>query len=104
MSLTRIIALLLGAAAVLLTVVALRAETTRIHNRIGRVEQETEVLALELRQRELELARLQNPMLIRTRVGLLHAPDANERVPAAQGPPAGKPAAGSKAPAPPRRR
>ncbi len=103
MSLTRIIVLLTGAAAVLLTVVALRAETTRIHNRIGRIDLETEVLALELRQKELELARLQNPMLIRARVGLLHAPDASERGPG-QGSPAGKPAGPGKGPTPPRRR
>lgn len=103
MSLTRIIVLLLGAAAVLLTVVSLRAETTRIHNRIGRIDQETEALALELRQKELELVRLQNPTLIRARMGLLQTPEVNERT-AAPGLPSRRPAGSGKSPSAPGRR
>jgi nucleoid-associated protein YgaU len=103
MSLTRLIVLLAGAAAVMLTVVALRAETTRIHNRIGRIDQEAESLALELRQKELELARLKNPTLIRARVGALRLPEINEGT-SAKPPPAGKPATPGKGQPPPRRR
>lgn len=101
MSLMRLIALLGGAALVLLAVVALRAETIRIHNRIGRIDYEAESLALELRQKELELARLRNPTLIRARVGALRLPE-SEGTPA-KSPSAGKPATPGTG-QPPRRR
>ncbi len=59
----------LGAAlAVLLTVVILRTETSRLHNEIAGLERKIERRGHDLRAVEMELARLRNPMLLRLRV------------------------------------
>ena len=52
----------------LLTVVALRAETVRLHYEVSQLEHRADACREHLRAAELELARLRNPMLIRQRV------------------------------------
>jgi hypothetical protein len=68
MSLRRVVVILAATLATLLTVVVLRAEVTRLHSELSQLERQAEVLWQELRERELELARLRNPALIRARV------------------------------------
>lgn len=68
MTLFRMIVVLIGALAVLLCVVILRAETTRLHYEISQCERRVEACCQRLREAELELARLRNPMMIRDRV------------------------------------
>lgn len=64
----RMIAVLLLWLAVLLAVVVLRSETTRLHYEIASQQQQADNIRHTLRQAELELARLRNPMLLRQRV------------------------------------
>ena len=52
----------------LLVVVALHAETGRLHHEISKLEAESDTVRVQLREAELQLAREQNPMLIRRRV------------------------------------
>jgi hypothetical protein len=59
---------LAGGLALLLCVVVLRAETTRLHNEIAQCELRTERARQRLREVELELERLRNPILLRNRV------------------------------------
>jgi predicted Holliday junction resolvase-like endonuclease len=67
MSLFRTIVVLVGGVVLMLVVVILRAETTRLHYQTAQREQRLEDLREQLRQAEMELARLRNPMLIRER-------------------------------------
>lgn len=62
------IVVLSGGLAVMLVVVVLRTETTRLHYEVSQRERQTEGLHQQLRESELELARLRNPMLIREQV------------------------------------
>ena len=68
MTLLRIIVILAGALALMLAVVILRTETARLHYRISRLQDETGRMHEQLRDANLEIARLRNPMLIRQRV------------------------------------
>ncbi len=68
MTLFRIIAVLVGGLLLLLVVVIQRAETTRLHYEIARCERTADELRQELRESELELARLRNPTRIRQRM------------------------------------
>ena len=52
----------------MLAVVIVRAETTRVHAELSGLDRRAEVLWQELRERELDLARLRSPALIRARV------------------------------------
>jgi outer membrane biosynthesis protein TonB len=54
--------------AVMLVVVVLRTETTRLHFEVSQRERQSEGFRQQLRESELELARLRNPMLIREQV------------------------------------
>jgi len=65
MTLFRIIAVLAGALVLLLIVVILRAETTRLHYAIAQCERRADEVRQELLEAELELARLRNPTRIR---------------------------------------
>ncbi len=65
MTLFRIIAFLVGGLLLLLVVVIQRAETTRLHYEIARCERSADELRQQLREAELELARLRNPRRIR---------------------------------------
>jgi hypothetical protein len=68
MTLTRMIVVFLGGLAVLLWIVVLRAETTRLHYEISGYEDRAETYRQRLRQVELELAQYRNPLLLRERV------------------------------------
>lgn len=68
MTLWRTIVILAGGLVVLLLVVILRAETTRLHYEISRLEHEANGYRQRLREAELELARLRNPMLLKEQV------------------------------------
>jgi hypothetical protein len=67
MTLWRTIVFLGVLAAVMLTVVVLRAETTRLNYRLSELDREAEGIRQQLREKELELARRRHPMLIRSR-------------------------------------
>lgn len=68
MTLFRIIVVLTGALVVMLLVVMLRAETTRLHYEISECERQADQYREQLRALELELARLRNPVVIREKV------------------------------------
>lgn len=68
MTLTRTIAVLSGFLAVALSVVILRAEATRMQFGTSRLDREAEDLINQVHERELELARLRNPAMIRARL------------------------------------
>lgn len=91
MTLFRILVVLAIALAVLLGVVALRAETTRLQYLTSKLDQEAEQSLEQLRQHELELARLRNPMIIRERARALIWPGPEGAPPAAN--PGDKPVA-----------
>ncbi len=65
MTVFRMIVILVGGLAILLLVVILRAETTRLHYEISKCERAADALRQDLQEAELELARLRNPMRIR---------------------------------------
>lgn len=65
MTLLRTLVLLVGGLLAMLAVVILRAETTRLAYEVSQCEQRAEVCRQQLREAELELARLRNPMVIR---------------------------------------
>ncbi len=83
MTLLRTISVLAGALVVMLAVVILRAETTRLHYEISRREARVQRCRQQLREAELELARLRNPMMIRARVRALVAEYLDEAAPPA---------------------
>ena len=68
MSRLRLVIVLSTSLVVLLSVVILRAETTRINYEISLLDSRAESLRLELREKELELARFQDPARIRDRL------------------------------------
>jgi UDP-N-acetylenolpyruvoylglucosamine reductase len=68
MFVVRLSLVLAGALAALLSIIALRAETTRMNYEQSQLDQRAELLLQEVREKELELARLRNPALIRQRV------------------------------------
>ena len=67
-SIARLTLVLLSALLVMLTVVVLRSERTRLQFEISETDRDAETLRLEVRERELELARLSNPGVIRQRL------------------------------------
>jgi hypothetical protein len=68
MTLLRVIVVLVGGLALLLLVVILRAETTRLHYAIARCERDADEIRQQLVEAELESARLRNPTRIRQRM------------------------------------
>lgn len=74
MTVWRTVVILAGALLVMLATVVLRAETTRVHYELSALESEAEALRQSLREEELCLARLKNPVLIRERVKSLRMP------------------------------
>jgi hypothetical protein len=71
MTLTRMICLFAGTLAVMLAVVILRAETTRLHYVISDLDRQDDVLRQELRKEELALERARNPATLLERVNRL---------------------------------
>lgn len=65
MTLRRIIPILAAALLVMTAVVVLRGETSRRNSELLSLEQDERLVLQELKEKELELARLQNPGLIR---------------------------------------
>jgi hypothetical protein len=82
MTLFRVIVVLVGGLALLLVVVILRAETTRLHYSIARCERDADEMRQQLVEAELELARLRNPTRIRQRIEQAVAQPAEEPAPA----------------------
>jgi hypothetical protein len=76
MSIMRVCIVLGLTLATLLVVVALREETTQVHYELSRLDSREQALRQELWEKELELARLRNPMLIRARLLELRMPQA----------------------------
>lgn len=74
----------------MMAVVLLRAETTRVHYELSQLDRQAGVLRQELREKELELARLANPALIRAKLAELRLRDEWGAAGAAGAPP-GKP-------------
>lgn len=81
MSVLRMIILLLGGLAAMLAVVALRAETTRLHYEISQCERQAETLRQRLRAAEIKVAQLRSPMLIRARAEQILAEMAEDAAP-----------------------
>ena len=65
MPLKWLILILAAILAAMMTIVMLRAETARLHYELSQYDRQARVLRQELREQELELARLRNPALIR---------------------------------------
>ena len=68
MTLSRMVVVLLAAALVMLSVVALRAEATGLRHRAALVQRECAALREALAERELELAGMRDPMRMRERL------------------------------------
>ena len=68
MTLRRMIALFVGALVVMLAVVVLRAETTRVHYEISKLDQRSDALRLELLWERSALQRARNPANLLERV------------------------------------
>lgn len=68
MTLTRILAILLGVFLVMMTIVVLRAETTRFENRIAKLDREQIRLRKALQREAAEMARWNTSDEIRTRL------------------------------------
>jgi hypothetical protein len=71
MPLRSLILVLVLVLAALMSVVLLRAETTRLHYELSQLDQRAEVLRQELNEKQLELERLRNPALIRAKLAEL---------------------------------
>lgn len=65
MSLIRLAVLLLASVILMLSVVVIRTETTRVQRRISETDREIALLRRLIREKELDLARLTSPELIR---------------------------------------
>ena len=52
----------------MMSIVITRAEITRMHYELSRLDQRAEVLRMEIAEKELELERLRNPAAIRSRL------------------------------------
>ena len=68
MNLTRIMGVLATALVIMLAVVVLRAETTRIHYEISELERRDDVLRQELRREKLAWQQARNPTELLERV------------------------------------
>ncbi|HOO16355.1 MAG: hypothetical protein KBH81_12075 [Phycisphaerae bacterium] len=86
MTLTRIIVVLVGALAVMMTVIILRSESTRQQYEISVLEGREDVLRQEFNREQLALQRLRNPadLLERVQKIRLAAPQPTGPPPAAQ--------------------
>ena len=80
-TLTRVIVVLVGGVVLLLAVVILRAETTRLHYAIARCERDADEIRQQVVEAELELARLRNPTRIRQHMEQAVAPAPEEPTP-----------------------
>lgn len=67
MSLIRLAVVLLAAIALMLSVVVVRTQTTRVERRTSEVDRDIALLRRLIREKELDLARLTSPAVIRDR-------------------------------------
>ncbi len=74
MTVLRVSVILAIGLATLLTVAALRERIVRLHYELSRLDAQAQSLRQELWHKELILARLRNPMLIRERLKELRVP------------------------------
>jgi hypothetical protein len=81
MTLKRLVIVLGSTLAAMLAVVVLRAENRRLHYLISRSDARDEALTTEIREKELELARLTNPHKIRERAATSRLQDAPTAAP-----------------------
>lgn len=81
MPLKWLIPVLATAITAMMAIVLLRAETTRLHYQLSQLDRRAAVLRQELREKELELARLRNPAVIRAKLAefRLHEGSADSR-------------------------
>lgn len=68
MSIARLILVLVSALSVMLTLVVLRTETVRFRYAIANTERDCELLEQDIREGQLDLARLGNPSALRERL------------------------------------
>lgn len=54
--------------AAMMCIVITRTEITRLHYELSRLDQRSEILRMEIAEKELELERLRNPAVIRARL------------------------------------
>jgi hypothetical protein len=66
-----LIVVLASVLAGMMAVVMVRAQATSLHYRLSRLDRKTAALEQELREKELELARLHNPALIHAKLEAL---------------------------------
>jgi hypothetical protein len=71
MPLRALIVLLAMVLVAMMSVVLLRAETTRLHYELSQLDRRERILRQELAEKELELERLRNPALIRAKLAEL---------------------------------
>ncbi|MFQ5805001.1 MAG: hypothetical protein ACE5I3_00975 [Phycisphaerae bacterium] len=74
MPLKRLMLVLATVLTALMAVVLLRADATRLHYQFSQLGERAEVLQQELREKELELARLRNPAVMRAKLAELRLP------------------------------
>lgn len=75
MSITRTIGVLTGALLIMFAVVLIRSETARLQHEASKLEQQESALRLQVREDEMEIARLKNPGVIHARAISLHSPE-----------------------------
>lgn len=80
----RVLVVIGGALLTMLVVIGLRAETTRLNYEASELDHRASQLLQELRDKELELARLKNPVLIRARVSEFRLNDSPPKSPEAR--------------------
>ncbi len=68
MTVTRTIGVLFGGLPIMLAVVMIRSESARVHFELANLEQREAALRFQLRENELEIARLKTPGRIRARI------------------------------------
>jgi hypothetical protein len=77
----RVLTVLGGALLTMLVVVTLRAESARLHFEMSALDAKAEQLVQDVRDQELELARLRNPARIQARVVELRNRDTDPPAP-----------------------
>ena len=84
MSLKWLIPVLVAALVGMMAVVLLRAEVTRRHYELSQLDRQADVLRQELREKQLELARLRSPAVIRAKLAALRLREDSGGVPPAK--------------------
>ncbi len=87
MTLTRMVGVFLGALAIMLAVVILRAETTRLHYLISELDRQEDSLRQELRTEKLALQRARNPAALLEKVSRLRLAEPQAEAPRPAAPP-----------------